>query len=497
MSGPGRQARRRRLTAVITATAALAGWAAASSVHAQPAPPPAADERPNVVMITLDDLAEGDLAVMPRTRELIADQGTTMTQGIAPTPICAPARASLLTGQYAHNHGVLTIEGEAGGFRSFNDRRTLPTWLKKAGYETMFAGKYLNGYGVNNPRYIPPGWDRWRASIDFTTYSFLHTKFNVDGKVVKPPGYSSDILARYTEDLLAQHRHGRLRDDPFFLWVNYVAPHHGGPRESDDPGRTSDGRRPPTTTPAPRDRNHFRHRALPREPDMWEQDLRGNPHAGPVAPRSYRAAIREVYQQRLESLLAVDRAVGRTVAALRRSGELKRTVIILTSDNGYMVGQHDLVGKLWFYDKSVRIPIVMRGPGIPAGKRVSTPITNPDLAVTIAGLARARPTRKVDGVDLLPWLDRPDQRRAVPIEAYPVKGGHRRLYSGIRYGDLTYVRSRNGFEELYDRARDPGELVNVARRPAYRSTLKQLRRWDRRYRDCAGSSCPRGFEAAG
>ena len=485
---------------MVAATASLAGWAATSSVGAQPVPPPAPapDERPNIVVITLDDLAEGDLAVMPRTRELIADQGTTMTQGLAPTPICAPARASLLTGQYAHNHRVLTIDGEAGGFKSFDDRRTLPTWLQTAGYETMFAGKYLNGYGVKNPRYIPPGWDRWRASVDFTTYSFLHTKFNVDGKVVKPPGYSTDILAGYTEDLLAQHRHGKRRSHPFFLWVNYVAPHHGGPREPDDPRRTSPGGREPlTTTPAPRHRNHFRTKSLPRSPAMWEHDLRGNPHAGPRASASYRAAVREVYQQRLESLLAVDQAVGRTVSALRRSGELKRTVIVLTSDNGYMTGEHDLVGKLWFYDRSLRIPIVMRGPGIPVGKRVATPITNPDLAVTIAELAGARPTRTVDGVDLLPWLDRPDQRRVVPIEAYPVKGGHRRLYSGIRYGDLTYVRSRGGFEELYDRGRDPGELVNLARRPAYRTIVVQLRRWDRRYRDCAGSGCPRGFEAVG
>jgi arylsulfatase A-like enzyme len=94
---------------------------------------------------------------MPRTRRLLASQGTTMTQGLAPTPMRAPARASLLTGQYAHQHGVLSVEGEAGGFDAFDDKRTLPTWLQAAGYETMFAGKYLNGYGVRTPRYIPPG----------------------------------------------------------------------------------------------------------------------------------------------------------------------------------------------------------------------------------------------------------------------------------------------------------------------------------------------------
>ncbi len=492
--------RRRRLIATIVATAALAACVSTGPgevAQAQAPQPPETAARPNVVMITLDDLAEGDLSVMPQTRRLLSDQGTTMTQGLAPTPICAPARASLLTGQYAHNHGVLTVEGQAGGAAAFDDRRTLPTWLRTAGYDTMFAGKYLNGYGTKNPRYVPKGWNEWRGSVDFSTYSFFRTRFNVNGTVVQPRGYSTDILARYTEEMLAKHRRGRLSSHPFFLWVNYVAPHHGGPDESDDPKRVwPRGRTLATTAPAPRDRNAFSDVALPKGPAMWEQDLRGNHHAEKKPPRGYRAAVREAHQQRLESLLAVDRAVGRTVAALRRSGELDRTVIALTSDNGFMVGQHNLVGKLWFYDASVRIPIILRGPGIPRGKRLSTPITNPDLAVTIARLARAEPTRNVDGVDLMPWLTRSAQRRIVPIEAYPVKGGRTRIYSGIRYGDLTYVRDRKGFEELYDRSRDPGELVNLAQQPAYRSTLQQLRTWNTRYRNCAGTGCPQRFDQA-
>jgi arylsulfatase A-like enzyme len=493
---------RTRRVATLVATAALAAllW---GQVDSPAADPPAADahpsarpaiDRPNVLMLTLDDLSATDLAAMPRTRELLAEQGTTLTQGLAPTPICAPARASLLTGQYAHNHGVVTIDGRGGGFKAFKDERTLPVWLRAAGYDTMFAGKYLNGYGVRNPRYVPPGWHHWRASVDYSTYSFVKTRFNVDGHVVKPHGYSTDILARYTDEMLAEHRHGAQRSRPWFMWVNYVAPHHGGPREPDDPKENwGHGRDLRTTTPAPRDRNTFRHAQLPHTPAMWEKNRHGNPHAGRHAPAGYRAAVREAHQQRLESVQAVDRAVGRTMATLRRTGELGRTVVVLTSDNGFQVGQHNLVGKLWFYDASVRIPIIMRGPGIPQHRKVDTPVTNPDLAVTIAALAGARPTRAVDGVDVLPWLSRPDQKRAIPIEAYPVKGGVHRIYSGLRYGDFTYVRSRSGYEELYDRSTDPGELVNVAKRPAYRKVVRQLRGWERKYRDCAGASCPRGF----
>ena len=302
---------------------------------------------------------------MPRTRRLLADQGTTMTQGLAPTPICAPARASLLTGQYAHNHGVLTVEGEAGGVAAFDDRRTLPTWLRTAGYDTMFAGKYLNGYGTKNPRTSRRAGTSWRGSVDFSTYSFFNTKFNVNGTVVKPPGYNTDILARYTEEMLAKHRRGRLSDHPFFMWVNYVAPHHGGPHESDDPKRIWPGGarcpRPPrrrgtatrsATSPCP-------------GPAMWEQDLRGNHHA---ASRR-RAATGPPYARPTSSdwspCWPSTEAVGRTVAALRRSGELDRTVIALTSDNGFMVGQHNLFGKLWFYDALAAHPDHPARPGIP------------------------------------------------------------------------------------------------------------------------------------
>ena len=493
-----------RRASVLLATAALAAVSCGGSVAApvardvgaRPASATAAQRsarpvRPNVVVITLDDLAETDLAVMPRTRRLMRDEGTTLTEGLAPTPICAPSRASLLTGQYAHHHGVTTIEGAGGGFDAFRDRKTLPTWLRTAGYDTAFIGKYLNGYGVRTPRYVPPGWNHWRGSVDFSTYSFWHTQFNVDGRLVRPPGYNTDILARYTDEVLAEHRRSAARTRPLFLWVNYVAPHHGGRRESDDPRRFwPGGRELITTTPDTRDRNTFRHARLPRDPSIWERDITDNFHALPRPGRAYRRAMVEAHQQRLESVRSVDRAIARTFRTLRRTGELAHTVVMVTSDNGFMVGQHNLFGKLWAYDDSLRVPMLLRGPGVPRGRRVGTPVTVPDLAVTIAGLAGARPTRVVDGVDAWPLLTAPDHRRVVPIEAYPLQGGLTRIYSGIRYGDLTYVHSQGGREELYDRAVDPGELTNVAADPAYAPTLARMRDWDRRYRDCEGTGCP-------
>jgi hypothetical protein len=151
--------------AVLALSAAVSGCAfsptSSASANAAPAPddlvaraqgpgalPLAAGaRRPNVLMITADDAAPGDLRYMPHTRELIAERGVTFGNGVAPTPICVPARASLLTGQYTHNHKAYTIEGKGGGYKSFNSRNTLPVWLRRAGYDTMFIGKYLNGYG--------------------------------------------------------------------------------------------------------------------------------------------------------------------------------------------------------------------------------------------------------------------------------------------------------------------------------------------------------------
>jgi arylsulfatase A-like enzyme len=460
-----------------------------------PASAPAAPRSPNVVLLTVDDMMTSDLAVMPHTRKLLANRGTTFTQGIAPTPICVPSRVSMLTGQYAHNHHAVTISGPGGGFPAFSggrDANTLPVWLRRGGYSTLYVGKYLNGYGdtTRSAHYVPDGWGAWRATLGGSTYTFTSTRFTLNGRrIVRPPGYSTDIISRYTRDMLhLQHRATPRKS--FFLWANYVAPHDGGRHESDDPHPSLDV---PTTTPAARHRNRFRHKNLPRVEEMWQHTR--SRWSGPRATRRYRAAVREMYQQRLEALLAVDQAVAATVKALRRNGDLANTVILFTSDNGYLTGHHSRIGKLVPWDSSLRIPVIARGPGIPAGRRVSTPITTADIAVSIAGLAKVRPGRTVDGMDIL-RLSRqhPQATRIIPIEAYPVKNGSRPIYTGIRFASWTYLRNAGGREELYDRRTDPGELTNLAGRKRYRDILVEFRSMNRRYRDCAGEGCPQQLD---
>ncbi len=455
--------------------------------------PPA--RRPNFLLITADDASVDDLAYMPRLRKLLTAQGTTF-DGVAPTPICVPARASILTGQYSHNHGALTIEGEDGGFDSFDDRRTLPVWLRRAGYDTMLVGKYLNGYGVRSPRYVPPGWTDWQGSIDPTTYTFDRALLNANGRPTSYRNYNTDVFRDVTNSRLAKPRR---RKRPWFMWVNYVAPHHGGPVESDDPLATFPFLEPTVMTPMPaqRHRNMFRGLKLPRKPDMFALGSRV-PETSPSREftwsRDGRAALREAQQQRLESLQAVDEAIASHIRTLRRTRQLGRTYVIFTSDNGYALGEHNLYGKLWHYREPLEIPIVVRGPGVPRGRTSPTTVTNPDLPVSIAAAAQAKPMRRVDGVNVFDHLRGTSEgTRVVPIEAYPVRGGERALYKGIRLGDWTYVRFRNGSEEMYDGRTDPYQMRNLVKAPAYLPQLRELRVMTQTYKTCAGHTCPQAF----
>ncbi len=454
--------------------------------------------RPNIVMITSDDAAVTDLRYMPRVRNLLVRQGTRLTDAIAPTPLCVPARASLVTGQYATNHGARTISGPHGGAKSLHERTALPVWLHRAGYRTWFTGKYLNGYGESGvgPRHVPPGWDQWRATVDPTTYNFMEPVVNINGHLKRFHAYSTDVIRKQSLAMLGSHPRSHR---PFFLWVNYVAPHFGGPHYRGDPAQRFRGTRAAlkTTVPAPRDRGRFAALHLPDLPNMFERDVSDKPKASPshhdYGPHG-RHAARLAFDRRIEALQDVDRSVGATIGQLRRMHQLQHTLVIFASDNGYVVGQNHYVGKLWAYNDILRIPMVIRGPGVPRGKVVHTAVTNPDIATTIARVARARPEVPQDGVNILPWLHAPTRERVVPIVAWPLHNGAvRPKYAGVRVGPWTYVRYRNGAEELYDRVRDPYELHNIAHRARFHPELEEMRALSTRYRHCAGSTCPKTF----
>jgi arylsulfatase A-like enzyme len=457
---------------------------------AEPVPVDSPDQ-PNLLMITLDDAAWGDMVHMPRLQELLVDEGVTLRGALAPNPICVPARSSLMTGQHSHNHGTWNTTEEGGhGLEALDESETLAVWLQEAGYDTFFLGKYPNGY--EDGTVVPPGWTGWRGLVDPTTYNFVRPKVSVDGVEQRFETYSTTLLSEQSEEML---RDPARAEDPWYMWLNYVAPHHGGPDAPDDPAVLFPDDPDPvkTTTPARRDVDTFADLDLPDTPNMFEEDVSDKVLVRPTqrtVSDDRRAQMTEAHQQRIESLQSVDRALGRTIETLEETGQLDETYVVLTSDNGYTLGAHNLEGKLWYFREMVGVPMYVRGPGLEAGTTSQAPVTNVDWAPTFAALAGARPTAEVDGVDVLPWIGSDADRRVVPIEAYPVQRGRKRLYRGVVVGPWTYVQNRAGRAEVYYREVDEWEMENIAGDPRYADQVARLKKLVRRTSSCAGEQCP-------
>jgi arylsulfatase A-like enzyme len=467
-----------------TGIAALA-TAALSSGAAGAAP---ADARPNVVVVETDDQTAASMWAMPTVRRLLADRGVTFDNSFVSYPLCCPSRATFLTGQYAHNHGVFDNRPPRGGYVKLRGESTLPVWLRESGYRTIHVGKYLNGYGRRDPTEIPPGWTDWHGLIGPTTYHYYGFKINDNGHprrfARRPSNYQTDVLTRKAVSLI-----GRASGDrkPFFMWAAFLAPHF-----SYDNPRSPDGI--PSPVPAPRDRGSFAAEPLPIGPSFDEADVSDKPSTVrqyPLLTESQRAGIEENYRRELEALQAVDRGVGRIVRALREGGELDNTVLAFTSDNGYFHGEHRIpFGKTLPYEPSVRVPLVIRGPGLPQGAHRKRPVSNQDLAPTILDAAGARAGIVQDGLSLMPLARHPG--RLVPrdllFEGYYPFGGPVR-FAGIRTEDWFYAEYTNGERELYDLTADPDEMTSLSGDPAYETVETDLANRLAVLRNCRGVTC--------
>jgi N-acetylglucosamine-6-sulfatase len=272
---------------------------------------------PNVLVIMTDDQTVESLRVMTNVKRLLRDRGTSFSNSFVTYALCCPSRATFLTGQYAHNHGALGNKPPHGGYARLDRTNTLPVWLQDAGYYTAHLGKYLNGYGRRSPTEIAPGYDEWRGSVDPSTYRFYDYTLNENGRLTTYRRYQTDVYARKAARIIERRAPA---ERPFFLWVAFLAPHGGGPRKPDDPSTLA------TPVPAPRHRDDFAAEPLPRPPGFNEADV-SDKAAGirnrPLLTRSQIGEIREMYQQRLESLLAVDEAVA--TMSLRSGGRASST----------------------------------------------------------------------------------------------------------------------------------------------------------------------------
>jgi N-acetylglucosamine-6-sulfatase len=446
-----------------------------------------AQAKPNILVLMSDDQTVESVRVMANVNTLLARQGVTFTNSFASFPLCCPSRATYVTGQYGHNHTIMGNTAPNGGYNKLapTHANTLPAWVQRAGYTTVHLGKYLNGYGTARPTEVPAGWSEWYGSTDPSTYRFYNYQLNENGRLqtygTGAANYQADVYNRKAVEIVRRLAPGAK---PFFLSVAFLAPHSGGPRDSDDPPNQA------TPSPAPRHRNAFANQALPAPPSLNEADVSDKPTAirnRPLISAARLNAIRENYQQRLESLLAVDEAVRDILAALQATGELDRTLILFTADNGFFHGEHRVpAGKVLVYEPSVRVPLILRGPGVPRGAQRTNLVANIDLAATILDVADATPGRRQDGRSLLPFARDAGLRsgRDLLLETTG--------YTAIRTPRHVFVQHSTGEQELYDLATDPHQLTSLHADARYTALKNELSLRLTRLRVCAGDVCRRG-----
>ena len=449
------------------------------------APPPdrahSAPFGPNIVVVMTDDQTVAQTRAMRIVQREIRDEGMSFTRAFASYPLCCPSRATFLTGQHSHNHGVLGNGTPVGGFDDLDEEDTLGVWLQQAGYRTILVGKFLNGYGLTDPTYIPPGWDRWIGAPDATTNRYFDYQLNENGTLVDygglPEDYKSDVYTRKAIEEIEATAPLTLAGQPFFMYVAYTAPHL--------PSR-----------PAPRHESRFAGKPVPRPRSFNEADVSDKPRHIRRMRRFTARRVRRIaanHRNQLRSLLAVDEGVGQIVAALAANGLLENTYIVFTSDNGFFTGEHRLQkGKYLPYEPSLRVPLMIRGPGLDPGVRSAELVSNVDLAPTILGWAGATASIPVDGRSLAPFAADTSRRSRRPIF---IEANTRDLpspgipYTGIRTNRWKLVRYRSGEIELYDLRRDPGELRSLHRNRRYTRTKRFLLRATARYAACVGAEC--------
>jgi N-acetylglucosamine-6-sulfatase len=471
--------------------------------------------RPNVVFILADDMRADDFEYMPQTRQLLAEEGLAFDNAFVTTSLCCPSRASILRGQYTHNHQVRTNNPPDGGFEKFrsmgHEDSTVATWLKDEGYQTALIGKYLNGYARRDEEtHVPPGWDEWYGVLGGGRY--YDYQLNENGEVVSYGGdeqdYQTDVLADKAKDYVRRVA-GSASPSPFFLYLAPGSPHgpfvpaprHEGAYEEEDGSGVGAPRPPSFYEPDVGDKPEWV-RDLPllesaeKTADAGEEAT-GEEPGGPdeESPVGTEEKIDNAYRNRLEMLLSLDEMVAGLVDELRAAGELDNTYVFFTSDNGYHFGEHRInQGKRTVYEETVRVPLAVRGPGVPAGENAEQMALNIDFAPTIAELTGASAPEFVDGRSLAPFLQgTPPEtwRSAFLLEHY--SGGNAQprsapTYAAVRTETHKYVEYENGDRELYDLEADPYELESL-HESADPILIADLKARLKALRACASESC--------
>jgi N-acetylglucosamine-6-sulfatase len=460
------------------------GWAGSSDSSRPDPQRGSAPSRPNVVFVLTDDFSWDLVRHMPRVRAM-QRRGVTFSNYFVTNSLCCPSRASIFTGAFPHNTGIYSNAGEDGGFVGFRrhglEQETFATALKAEGYRTALMGKYLNSYRPESD-YVPPVWTKWAASD--RAYSEFDYTLNQDGVATRygrgRREYMTDVLARKGAEFVADSAED---GKPFFLELSTFAPHK-------------------PYTPAPRHARLFPRLKAPRGPafDFENVDAPSWLWRRPRRPAEI-SRMDSIFRDRVRSVQAVDELVGRIRAMLRAYGLEDNTYIVFSSDNGYHLGEHRLMpGKMTAFDSDINVPLIVTGPGVPAGRTIERIAQSIDLNATFTELAGTQPSALSDGRSLVPLLHgkRVSRwRRAALVEHRgldmtpddPDFQGVQGLgttdapptYEAIRTPYALYVEYLNGEREFYDLKRDPEQTTNAywqlspARLARLESTLNRLR----------------------
>src|SRR4029077_8812127 len=430
-----------------------------------------APSQKNVVFILTDDMTTSELSAMPNVQALLAAQGTSFNEAYVSFPLCCPSRATMMSGQYMHNHGVRGNFPPNGSWLKFRSHESndLPVWLQNDGYYNIHIGKYMNGYGTQDGTLpVPQGWDEWYGKVSedalYYNYNLIektgpsatpHITFYGD----QPDDYQTDV---FTDRAVNFINDKGVANQPFWLNLWFNSPH--GPFD-----------------PAPRDLDLLSGTPLPKLPGFNEKDIKDKPkwlqkQARKRISRKQALLIDNERRRQEEQLISVDQAVGELVQSLQDKGILDDSYLIFSSDNGFFRGEHRIAtGKYLPYDPASRVPLIIRGPGIPAGGTSTELVWNGDIPRTILQIASGSQDNSLDGRSFLPFAQAPSLRstRPVLLEGDTGPGG-----TGAESAQSSSARAREarvgvaGKRGVNNLEQEPDAIksaTNTDKAPAYRS----------------------------
>ncbi len=467
---------RKLMTMLILAIAALSIFA--STAPAQPASGRVA-QRPterlqrvsgakprNVIFVLADDhrydamgFLQGQKFIETPRMDAMARNGVHLKNAFVTTALCSPSRASILTGLYAHQHKVVDNNNPVSPDLVF-----FPQYLKRAGYQTAFIGKWHMGGESDDPQ---RGFDHWVSFRGQGTYLPSRNGLNINGKQVPQKGYITDELTDYAIEWLDRTRRNR----PFFLYLSHKAVH-----AEFVPAERHQGRYRNAKFDKPRSMNVSEVKDAP----MWVQNQRNSWH-GVDFPYHSDLDIEEYYKRYAETLLAVDESLGRLMEWLKAKGLYESTLVIYMGDNGFAFGEHGLIDKRTAYEESMRVPMLMQCPELfKGGTTVDGVIANLDIAPTVLDVAGLRLPGHLQGRSIVPLAQgkTTDWRDSLLYEYYWERNFPQTpTIHALRGDKYKYIHYQGiwDIDELYDLQADPFEMRNLIFSPEHASVIKEMK----------------------